>query len=101
MPVTTSHSVIDSPLSVRRVIPPTITINTTIKATTSSQRAIASDCMRERFAALEVEPARCAWVAIGCRRLGPQGVCASLFAAKGDARSARMVARRKLSPCAM
>jgi len=42
----TFHSVIDSPLSVSRVIPPTSTIPTTIAATSSSQRASASE--RER-----------------------------------------------------
>lgn len=42
MPLTTFHSVIDSPLSVRRVTPPTTTIITTIAATISSQRAMES-----------------------------------------------------------
>lgn len=42
MPDATFHSVIDSPLSVRRVIPPTRTMTTTIAATISNQRAIAN-----------------------------------------------------------
>src|SRR5690606_16549829 len=41
-PVTGFHSVIDSPLSVSRVIPPTTIITTTSAATANSQRASAS-----------------------------------------------------------
>ncbi|MFC6911464.1 hypothetical protein ACFQGS_21975 [Novosphingobium lubricantis] len=42
MPVTGFHSVIETPDSVRRVIPPTTTMAATISATTASQRTSAS-----------------------------------------------------------
>ena len=63
-PLTGFHSVIDSPLSVSRVIPPTTTIAKTMKATRNSSRASASGrgCTAA-FAAGESETE----VAIGAR----------------------------------